>query len=69
MLQVSWKKSFSELSVIENKFQSTILEERLNYLSFFSNSVTKSVSHEEAITDYATKKCRQINTEVYQADD
>jgi malonyl CoA-acyl carrier protein transacylase len=36
-------------------------EERLNYLSalFVENDITKSLSYEEAIKEYATKICRK----------
>jgi hypothetical protein len=47
-------------SVIKIKFQSTMQVERLNYLSVFSaeNDIIKS-SYEEAIKEYAAKKCRK----------
>ena len=49
---------FSELSKIQNKFLSTILEERLNYLPILSieNDVTELLSYEEAIKKYVVKK-------------
>jgi len=39
-----------------------MLEERQNYLSILSikNDITKSLSHEEAIKDYAIKTYRKI---------
>jgi len=54
------ERNFSKLSVIKNKFRSTMLVERLNYLSVFSaeNDIIKS-SYEEAIKEYAAKKCRK----------
>jgi len=52
-------ENFSELSVIINKFQSTMLLARLNYLSVLSvENIIKS-SYEEAIIEYAAKKCRE----------
>ena len=52
---------FSKLAVIKNKFRSTMLEEKLNYLSVLSteNHITKSLSYEEAIREHTVKKCRK----------
>jgi hypothetical protein len=38
-----------------------MLHERQNYLSIFSieNDITKSLSYEEVINEYAAKKCRE----------
>jgi hypothetical protein len=51
--------NFSKPSVIK-KFRSTMLVERLNYLSVLSveNDIIKS-SYEEAIKEYAAKKCKK----------
>jgi hypothetical protein len=42
------ERNFSKLSVIKNKFQSTMLVERLNYLSVFSAENGIKSSYEEA---------------------
>jgi len=56
------ERNFSKLSTIKNKLWSTMLQERLNYLSILSigNDVIKSLSYEEAIKEYAAKKCRKM---------
>jgi hypothetical protein len=56
----SWKK-FSELMVTKNKFWSTILEERLNYLSILyrESNITQSLLYDEAIKEYVTKNLGQ----------
>jgi hypothetical protein len=61
------ERNFSELSVIKNKFWSTMLVERLNFLSV-ENDIIKS-SYEEAIKEHANKKCRKksILLEICQA--
>ena len=58
------ERNFSKLSTIKNKLWSTMLEERLNYLPVLSieNDVIKLSSHEEAIKEYAAKKCRKKYT-------
>jgi hypothetical protein len=50
--------NISELSVVQNKFLSIILEERLNYFSILSieNDITESFAYEEAIKEHAVKK-------------
>jgi len=56
------ERNSSKLSTTtNNKFWSTILNGRLNYLSIFSteNYITKSLAYEEVINKYAAKKCRQ----------
>jgi CO dehydrogenase/acetyl-CoA synthase beta subunit len=62
-------RNFSELSVIKNKFRSTILMERLNCLFVVSVENDIKLSYEEAIKEYAAKKCREncILLEVCQA--
>jgi hypothetical protein len=52
------ERNFSKLSILKDKFRSTMLEERLNYLSVVSiqNDITKSLSYDEAITECAAKK-------------
>jgi hypothetical protein len=51
-------RNFSKLSILKDKFRSTMLEERLNYLSAVSiqNYITKSLSYDEAIRERAVKK-------------
>jgi len=46
-----------------------MLEERLNYLSilFIGNDVIKLLSYEEAIKEYAAKKCRKKSIQVCHA--
>ena len=52
-----WKKNFSKLSVIKNKFWSTILEEKLKYLFVRSvKNITKSLLFWEVIKKYEAKK-------------
>jgi hypothetical protein len=59
--------NISELSKMEKKFRSTILEERLIYLSILSieNDIRVSLSYEEAIKLQAVKsmgkKCQTVN--------
>jgi hypothetical protein len=50
--------NISELSIMQNKFRSIILEERLNYLSILSieNYITESLSYEVAIKEHAVQK-------------
>jgi len=63
-----------ELPLVQNKFRSTILEERLNYLSILSieNDITESLSCEEAIKEHAVQKVggksvRQLKKKVKQS--
>jgi hypothetical protein len=56
------ERSFSKLRIIiiiMNKFPSTMVAERLNYLSllFIENYIPKSLSDEEAIKQHAAIKC------------
>jgi len=55
--------NISELPIMQNKFRSTILEERVNYLSVLSieNDVIESLSYEEAIIEYAVQKLGKKN--------
>jgi glucuronate isomerase len=52
------ERNFPKLSIIQNKFRSTMLQERLNYLSVLSteNDITKSLSYDKKIREYAAKK-------------
>ena len=52
---------FSKPSVIKSQFRSTMLEERLNYLSIVSveNNSKNPLLYEEAITECADKTCRK----------
>jgi hypothetical protein len=64
------ERNFSELLVIKNKFFPTMLEERLNYLSFLfrESSITLLLFYDEAVKEYAAKKIRIKNIiELYQA--
>jgi len=64
------ERNFSELLVIKNKFLSTVLEERLNYLSVLSReiTITQLLLYDEAIKGYAAKTFRTKNIiELYQA--
>ena len=51
------ESNFSKLSIIKNKFRSTMLKERLNYRCILStdDDMTKSLSYEEAIKEHAAK--------------
>jgi hypothetical protein len=54
------ERNLSKLSIKKtNKFRLTMLEDRLDYTSVLSieNVTTKSLSFEEAIKEYAAKKC------------
>ena len=55
------ERAFSKLTFIKNKYRTTMLEVRLNYLSILSieNDLTKSVSYDEVIREFANKKCRK----------
>ena len=54
------ERKFSKLSVIKNKFCSTMLWVSQGYFSTLSiENITKSLSYEEAIKEYAAKKCRK----------
>jgi hypothetical protein len=62
--------NFSKLAVLKNKIRSTILQERLNYLSILSikNHIAEPLSYEEATKEHAAKKCRKKSiTELCQA--
>jgi len=48
------KKHF-KLSIVKNKFWSTMPEEKLNYLSLSVENITKSLSYEEAIKNMQPK--------------
>ena len=52
------EREFSKLTFIKNKYRTTMLELRLNYLSILSieNELTKSVSYDEVIREFANKK-------------
>jgi hypothetical protein len=52
------ERNFSKLSILKDKFRSTMLQERLNYLSVVSkqNDITKSLSHDQEIRECAAKK-------------
>jgi len=53
------RRNFSEIEIIKkNIFPSTMLEERLNYLSGLSveNYIKNSLSYDEAIKKYAAKR-------------
>jgi hypothetical protein len=53
------ERNFSKPSLIKNKILSRMLEERLSYLSVLSiQNITKSLSYEDMIKEYAVKKCR-----------
>jgi len=56
------KANFSKLSIMQNKFLSTILEERLNLPSILSteNNITKFLSYKEAIKEHATKTRKKL---------
>jgi len=53
---------FSKPSTTKNKFRSTVLEEKLNYLSILSIKFdnTISLSYKEAIKEYAAKNARRV---------
>jgi len=55
------ERIFSALSITKNKLWSTKLKERLKYLSVLSieNDITKLLSYEEEIKEYAAKKFRE----------
>lgn len=55
------ERNFSKLSIIKNKYRSTMLESRLNDLSILSieNDITQSLDYDETIKEYATIKCRK----------
>ena len=52
------ERNFSKLSVLKKKFRSTMLQERVNYLSVVSiqNDITKQLSYDEVIRVCAAKK-------------
>jgi hypothetical protein len=52
------ERNFSKLSILKDKFRSTMLEKRLNYLTVVSiqNDITESLSYDEAIRECASKK-------------
>ena len=52
------ERNFPKLSIIQNKFRSTMLQDRLNYLQILSieNDITKSTSYDKKIWEYAAKK-------------
>ena len=53
------ERVFSKLTFTKNKYRTIMLEVRLNYLSILSieNDLTKSVSYDEVIREFANKKC------------
>lgn len=57
------KKLFLAFSNKKTKFRSTMQQETLNYIYILSKeNVIKSLSYEEAIKNYAAKKCRKERT-------
>lgn len=55
------ERNFSKLSIIKNKYRSTMLEDRLNYLAILSieNDITKSLTYYNTIKEFAEKKIRK----------
>jgi hypothetical protein len=45
------ERNFPDVSIIKNRFQSTVLDEKFHYISILhiENYVTKSLSYEESI--------------------
>lgn len=55
------ERAFSRMAYIKNKYRSTMLDDRLNYLSILSieNDLTKRISYDMAIKEFASSKCRR----------
>ena len=58
--------NFSKLTIIPNKFRSTMLKGRPNYLCVLSTEyITKSLSCEEAIKEHVAKKFKETKVLIH----
>jgi len=62
MTNCSSERSFSKLSLIKNRLRSSLGEEKLNALLLLSieNDLTKSLSFEDIVEDFAHEKARKV---------
>jgi hypothetical protein len=58
------KRNFHTLSIIKNKFRSSVLEKRLNYLYilYLESYITIPLSYDEAIKEQVPNICRKKGT-------